>query len=392
LCFFGWDRIKKQQRILFGKRLALMLVSVGFVGGVAYYPIINHLRRFVGGSTFYSMDLLAFFDYPAWHSSSFIQQLRQYTSGFIDTELLRSPSYIGKDQFALLLKPENLMGFFGLSLMLLLWIGWRQGSFKGQKIWGGLAVVGIILSLGPFLQVAGKETLIPLPYLLVDRLPILGSFRAPSRLILLTWLGVSVLAGVIIKDFLGKGQTQPFKICILAAILTLFSWEMGLSTFHRWGTKIEMGQAYQMVKNDQSEGAIFELPIAIHKSGDISINAQKYLLQQPFHQKPLVLGRPPRHTEASLSFCQNTDFVYELTHPHVIPSLNSDPKLKARLEIIQLKGRDILKENKIRYVLYHTRDPFFSSSLMEETVRFIKSVLGPPLLEDEEGILLFKVY
>jgi hypothetical protein len=116
------------------------------------------------------------------------------------------------------------------------------------------------------------------------------------------------------------------------------------------------------------------------------------MLYQPVHGRPLVLGRPSRHTVESLSFCQNQDFVFELTHPWVISSLYSDPKFLERLKNIQCHGREILEKNRIRHVIFHLDDRLFNSKVKEGYLRLLQDVLGPPASQEGNALVVFEVY
>jgi len=393
---FVWIKFKKtinlkHQRHFFIK-LGSTLMVIFLMGLIAYGPILTQLDGFLGGRGSYSLSLLSFIDFPAWHPSETIQDMRRLTSGMTDNELVESPQYLSGPEYGLRAKPENLMGFLSFTVLTLLFLGWRRKLFKGQGIWVGLLVAGFLLSLGPFLNIAFQETSIPLPYLIFDRFPILGAFRTPSRFILLWWVGASVLAAIAMKDLLNRIPKKGLKIAFSLGLFLIFGWEMGLSKIGNWFMVIEGGEAYEILKRDKSSFGVLEVPVAVGKRGDISINAQTFMLHQPLHGKPLIVARPPRHTKKSLSFCEETDVVYELTHPHAIRKIYSDPRLKDRLDFLRGNGKAILEKNKVKYILFHTRDRFFNQRVHEDYFEFISDVLGEPLLKDKFGIHIYKVY
>ena len=209
------------------------------------------------------------------------------------------------------------------------------------------------------------NTKIPLPYWILANLPIFDNFRAPSRFILLAWTGAAVLAAVSLKALLSSIKVKSTRIFLFIIVILGYSWEMGLGSINGWTTPLNDGKAYQFLKTDPGQGGVLEVPVAVNKQGDISINAQAFMLHQPIHEKPLVLGRPPRQTKRSLEFIESTDFVYELTHPAAIRSLYSDPKLKARRDLLIREGRQRLQKNKIDFVLLHTRNRFFSKEIID---------------------------
>ncbi len=368
------------------------LLAACAAGLVCYRPLFTLGNGLLGGSEPYSLSLLSFLDFPFWHPSSFIQGLRSWTSaGMMDQGLLSHPGFSGNPAMALKASSENLMGFFGFSSLALLALGLRRRAFAGQGAWGGLLVGGVVLSLGPFLQFRYEATALPLPYLALHVLPYLGLLRAPSRLIVLAFAALAMLAGVAFSDLTRRARNPYGKMALLVLLLCTYSWEMGLSVVGRSLTPLQWGAAYRLLSEDPSPGAVLELPAAIYNHGDITVNVQEYMLYQPRHHRPLVLGRPPRHTASSLFFCESTEFVYELTHPHVISILYARPELVGRRNRILQMGRGILRRNGIRYVLFHSREDFFSEGIRDDYARLLRDALGPPLLEDETGIWVFRV-
>jgi len=345
------------KKVFFAGMGSAMLL--GFICGLlAYMPLIME-KDLIGGSEKYALSLLSFLDYPMWHPSLIIQGLREFTSGLAINEAALTSSWIGRRDLLSLATPEDLMGFFGLTLLSLLIFGAWKKAFKGNAVWVYLIIVGVVLSLGPFLKIYYKETKIPLPYLIFSNIPVLSSFRVPSRLILLAWMGAAILAAISFKTLVYPMKTRSRKYIVFVFILVAYSWEMGLGSINSWTTSLNSGRAYQFIKKAPGKGGILELPVSINKKGDISINAQSFMLHQPLHEKPLVLGRPHRHTGGSLVFCETVDFVYELTHPVVISNLYTDPKLKDRRDLLKMEGRKILRKNNIDFVLLHTRNRFF---------------------------------
>ncbi len=71
-----------------------------------------------------------------------------------------------------------------------------------KKSWVSLAcvVAVIILSMGPLLKVNGEPTGIPLPFLVIAKMPFLSAARTPSRFALITGLMAALAAGKFIEN------------------------------------------------------------------------------------------------------------------------------------------------------------------------------------------------
>ncbi len=72
---------------------------------------------------------------------------------------------------------------------------WKEKSWKA--LMAVLAVV--ILSMGPLLKINGIPTPIPLPYMVLVKLPWFSAARAPSRLAILTGIMAAIAAGAFIE-------------------------------------------------------------------------------------------------------------------------------------------------------------------------------------------------
>ncbi len=72
---------------------------------------------------------------------------------------------------------------------------WKKRSWKSI-----LAVLGImLLSWGPLLKINGVPTAVPLPYMLLVKIPWLSAARAPSRLAILTGIMAALAAGAFVE-------------------------------------------------------------------------------------------------------------------------------------------------------------------------------------------------
>ncbi|RKZ03761.1 hypothetical protein DRQ21_04795 [Candidatus Fermentibacteria bacterium] len=73
---------------------------------------------------------------------------------------------------------------------------WRKKSWKAL-----VAVLGVIvLAWGPLLKFNGVPTPVPLPYMVLVKLPFLSAARAPSRLAILTGIMAAIAAGVFVEN------------------------------------------------------------------------------------------------------------------------------------------------------------------------------------------------
>jgi len=91
--------------------------------------------------------------------------------------------------------PSEDNAYVGLPLLVLAGIGLAGRRPAAARWLAGLTAIVAVLSLGPHLHLGGWTTPLPLPWLLFDHLPLLGS-ADPSRLMLIGYLGISLLVAL----------------------------------------------------------------------------------------------------------------------------------------------------------------------------------------------------
>jgi hypothetical protein len=170
--------------------------------------------------------------------------------------------------------------------------------------WSFAALATWLLSLGPLLQYMGKTTFtlfevtVPLPYLLLYKLPLLSIMRTPARLTVLTMLALGVLVAFALAALLGRRYVERRRIfsfrnavwgLLLPAIIVFEFLATPFPTVPPgWNVPI-----YQKIAAEPGRFALLELPI--RPFGD-------YMAYQTIHGKPIVGGylsrQPPYLTLA----------------------------------------------------------------------------------------------
>jgi hypothetical protein len=110
--------------------------------------------------------------------------------------------------------------FLGFAVLGLALVGLWAGRLPGKGLWAILAGVGFVLALGPELRTAGGGTGLPLPYALVESLPVLSGARVPARFFLLAELPLAlfVAAGA---ERLRQQRQGPVRAALMMSLLTV---------------------------------------------------------------------------------------------------------------------------------------------------------------------------
>ena len=172
------------------------------------------------------------------------------------------------------------LGFGPLALAACgLWFGRRRAAF-----WAVAAIAFAALALGPTLQIAGQSYANPpLPYRLLQHLPVANVFRVPARFALLVTLCLAVLTGL---GLVGLARRFPALTTRRARLVALPLLTLALLAEHFPApyplVPVEEPAFYRQLASSAERGAVLELPFALTRSTS--------LFNQTVHGKPIVGG------------------------------------------------------------------------------------------------------
>jgi hypothetical protein len=153
-----------------------------------------------------------------------------------------------------------------------------------------LGLSGLLLSLGPILQVAGHRLWIPLPFALCFFvIPGFSSMRAPVRFAVLVALAAAVLAGLgfdhLRRRFPNLGSSFLVVLLLVAGIL---AWCPDLP-FVAYPDRASMPPVYAWLAEQPDADPVLELPVPADQSKENAMHArrQMYIL---YHGKPRLDG------------------------------------------------------------------------------------------------------
>lgn len=178
------------------------------------------------------------------------------------------------------------LGYAALALALIgAVVGWRR---SGGKFWVVLALLALVLSMGPELQVGRDLTGIPLPFRLLEGLPGMEAIAKPERLVVLARLCMGVLAAWGAGWLLGRltrlGQPGVRRTAVIcSAMLALLLVELPIHP--RYVEPLNIPAGFVALAG-QGEGALMELPFATQQSE----TGGERMLYQTAHGHPIMGG------------------------------------------------------------------------------------------------------
>ena len=195
--------------------------------------------------------------------------------------------------------PSERVVFLGFSVLLLAgWAAWKLRADRNVRLWLFIAVVSWVLSLGPIFQLLGKtkftafEVTLPLPYLLLYKLPLFSIMRTPARLTVLTMLALGVLAAFSVAALLRATRSPASRIfdrrnlgylAVAIGLPILILFEFQVAPFPE-GDLVPPGWTvpiYAQIAKEPGDFALLELPL--RPFGD-------YMAYQTVHGRPIIGG------------------------------------------------------------------------------------------------------
>jgi len=211
-----------------------------------------------------------------WMPSSLVARLASHTGGIIEQSA-------------------------SLSLVALLVIGlaWWRASWRPMLRWSLAAVAFALMTMGPFIHVAGMNTYIPTPWTILRYVPILSDARMPSRMAVVATIAVAMLFAGALTAL--TNRNPKYRTAILVAVAALLCVDLWPSSRVLYPAGIPA--IYERIARDPRPVSLLALPTGVRdglgSQGNFTAHAQFY---QTRHGKPIVGGylsrTTPRRREA----------------------------------------------------------------------------------------------
>jgi hypothetical protein len=226
---------------------------------------------------------------------------------------------------------------------------WRV-AYRPSAGWIGLTIGFALLSLGPFLYVAGMNTHVPGPWALLRYVPIVGAARSPARFAIVAALGLAVLfAGALVA----LGRRYPAHRSLLAATIgAVLVFELFPAPRMLYSAQIP--PLYRTIAADPRPVRIMELPFGVRDGLSSAGNfSSRYLYFQTLHGKKLIGGYLSRISTKRVDDMRaqpTLDALLTLSEGHSLA-----PEHASR---IRARGPGFLRRSNLGYVVInHVRAP-----------------------------------
>jgi hypothetical protein len=252
------------------------------------------------------------------------------------------------------------------------WRGWRP-----PRIWMAIAGTFLLLSLGPFVHIAGANTYVPGPWALLRYVPIVGLARSPARFTAVVMLAVAVLFAFALARVAGEtGRRRRITIAAVAALLAI---ELlpAPKTLH--AARIP-GFYARIAADPRADVRVLELPFGVRDGtrsvGNFTARSQLF---QTVHHKPLIGGYlsrvSPRRVDEIRRF-RTLDALIALSEGRTLPA--------EQLGELAARAPGFVARAKLGYVVIDRR------RASDELVRVAREVFRLELMDRDGALELYR--
>jgi hypothetical protein len=253
---------------------------------------------------------------------------------------------------------------------------WRYGA-RLPRWWVGVTVAFGLLSLGPFIHVAGVNTFVPGPWALLRFVPLLASARSPSRFAVVLTMGVAVLFGLALVRVLERsGRYRP---AVLAAVAVALVVELAPMPRHLYSGRVP--DVYRIVAADPRPVRILHLPFGFRDGTRTfgRFNTAR-LYYQTFHEKGALGGYLSRLPEAEIRRQRESRVVRALLYLSEGGPLHQLPD-----EVLRARGARFVRRSNLGYVVVNT------ATAPPAAVHYAVVSFGLHLIASADGLDLYRV-
>ncbi len=261
-----------------------------------------------------------------------------------------------------------------------------------------VSIFFVILTLGPFLHVAGRWALelkdgiklvVPLPYVLLHYVPFLGNIRSPGRFIVAAIFFAYIVVAFVLTDFLKK---KSKKIIYISAIIfiTIFIIDHRFPN-HKLSTPFYFpNKIYAVLAKDSSPGTVLEIPFTV-RDGITYFGDQEAIYQvmgQFVYDKPLLGGYVGRVPDYIKNYYKKNAFL-----GYIGRRVDGDVLLNGSIERQELKQWQVMNKEEaaravdflsLKHIILNTGKPY-SASLSGEL-----NELGFKKVQDDKNYALLE--
>lgn len=367
------------------KELIIKLFPIGVVSVLLSFPILLGVFEisktgFRAGSPLWvqdiwSADLVSFF-LPS-DTSRFLKSI-SYTS---PRGTVEGTSYLGLTIIFLFLLFTT-QTIFGKNI---------SREKKEPLRWILITVSVLIFALGPTLHLFGQSRFsflgwnnlfLPLPWILIHKIPLIGEVQETSRLNPFLCVGIAVVSSFSLALLLENYRRKVIRILLSLLLLATVFIEYYPTQFPT--TDLRAPEIYKEIAKDTSFFSVMVLPLGFN-SGQIALGQSpigSLQFYQTIHQKPSFRGTVARLPSWAFDYYRKLPVVKYFISPSGKPDEADFNSEEAR--------RTFIDNLHVKYIVIHKKK-YGKNIILGETENLIINVLKGYKIYEKEEIVAYKI-
>ena len=206
------------------------------------------------------------------------------------------------------LDPIEGVAWVGIVPAFLLWWVWRTNETRqAARPWFLTGAIFLVWSLGPFLNVLGKNVGLILPQTVVRLIPIVANARIPGRAMVIVYLALGVIAAIAVAKITFRRTRVGVAMGLTG--LVVFDYLAAPFPLHQ----LDRPEIYRTLASAEGPGVVCELPLGVRDGfGERGRLDHRVLFYQSIHERPLVGGFMARLPQSTLDTYLQTPVIDSL--------------------------------------------------------------------------------
>ncbi len=268
---------------------------------------------------------------------------------------------------------EN-VGSIPWALIVVLVIAVAKGH-RLSKYWLAFTAFFGLLTLGPFIHIAGQMTYVPTPWALLRYLPVIGAARTPTRIVALVLLGLAMLLAIALRD-LRQRVRRPVAVTAIVAAALLFEMAPAPRALHSAATP----SINEIIAADPRPVRVMNLPFGLRDGLSSHGNTNAFgQYNQTFHEKQLVGGYISRLRSRDVAAYRRRRVTRALLQLSEGRQLTAEQR-QAAID----RAHDVMPELNIGYVVVDTR------AASDDLIDFARTAFGLTRVAADGPFVLYK--
>jgi hypothetical protein len=254
-------------------------------------------------------------------------------------------------------------------------------AWQRARGWLVLALLFAGLALGPSLRIAGHDTTVPLPYLVLHQIPIINHIRIPMRYGIVVMFALAMLAAMAVHSLRAGVTGFKFQVARLALLLlpVLILCEYAMLPYPL--QRIQIPRVYEQIAREPGDFAILEIPTFNWR------HAAMTEMYQPIHRKRILRAYTNRIAPGIAEYFGTRGIPIVVRSLRALEGAQKEPLTDEEMAEDQHVRDAVVQFYDLRYAVLH-RD-LLQPTAARALEAYLREVLGANVIAEEGAVVVY---